>query len=113
LPLEDGSFDTAINIQNIRHTWAAHCRGEASGSAVLDALQLISRLARVVMEDLYGFEGVVVQVLSNYLEVRRNALRDGDDVADRIIGLKDVQQFSRTGPEEFDVGIFRNDLRGG
>src|SRR5947208_13455160 len=80
---------------------------------VIDALQLISRLARVVMEHLYGFEGVVVQVLSNDIEFRQNALRDGDDVAARIIGLKDVQQFSRTVPEEFDVGIFRSDLRSG
>jgi hypothetical protein len=54
-------------------------------------LETVSRFARVVVKHQYCFVGVVIQVLSNQLELRENAVLYGDDVAAGVIGLKYIQ----------------------
>ena len=50
------------------------------------------------MKHVDRFQRVIRKILANQIQLVQNLRRHGDNVASRIVGLKNIQQFAGTGP---------------
>ncbi len=62
------------------------------------------------MEHLHRVERVVIEALADERQLLEDVVRDRDDVAADGIGLEDVQQLARAGPDELGAGLDAQDL---
>jgi hypothetical protein len=65
----------------------------------LALLQPEAGVLGVVVEHFHRVERVVVQVAPDIRQLPEDVVGDGDDVAADFVGLEDVEQFARAGPD--------------
>ncbi len=85
--------------------------GQSTGRASYS--ESVRRLDRIVAEHLDGVERILVEGLADEAELLEDVRRGGDDVAADRIGLDEVQELPRTGPEQLDVRLRTHQLEGG
>src|ERR1051326_3702891 len=81
-----------------------------SASAPTDSDDLESGSPGVVMKHLYGFQGVLLQILVHQLKLRYQIGCGGNDVAAAGLRLKKVQKLPWAGPKQFRIGELRKRL---
>src|SRR5215475_5434280 len=77
----------------LRTSGSARFRGRCEARCRPD-LQRVAGFCRVVVEHQNGFEGKISQIFPDSLKLRENIVRYGDDVAARIVRLKNLQQLA-------------------
>src|SRR5688500_20327446 len=90
--------------------------GRASTATLIGkgrALKLEARLYRVVPEHLYGFKGVLGEILADDIQLLQDVVGDRDDVAANGVGVEDIEQFARAGPDELLIRVRIHDVDGG
>src|SRR3954471_17083327 len=60
----------------------------------------VARRRRVICEHLHGLERIVVEALSDQRQLLENVVGHRDDVTCDRVGVEDVQELTRTGPDQ-------------
>ena len=56
-------------------------------------------MSSIIIEHLYGFQRILVEVFPDKAQLLHDIVRYSDDVASDCVGLEDIQEFLRTGPD--------------
>ena len=59
-----------------------------------------ARVVRVAMEHLDGLERELVEILAERVELRQQVVGQRDDVTADLVGLDDVEDLARRGPDQ-------------
>src|ERR1051325_1603335 len=96
----------------------AALRGAARGAALCPS-EREAGLPAVREKHLHGVERVVAEVFAHELQLFQDVVGDGDDVAADGVGLEDVEELARAGPDQLrtrrgleDLDAFAHDRHG-
>ena len=60
---------------------------------------------------LHRLERILVEILADQRQLGEHVVGDGDDVAADLVGLEDVEQLARAGPEQLGLRAVAQDAR--